>query len=320
MSFHHAPVSKGLMIGLGIASILGSLFDVKHYMYLQLVPHISRHRQFWRLFTHTFGFINSSELFIAEILLFNVSVQIERLFGSYRFGSFVVVATLASSLLSFLSLLLFHRLGLNYIPAGPIALLFSILYQYLRIVPSTYRFSIFSLQVTNKIFMYILAVQLAMSQWPGSLLVSVVGLLTGQIYRSDFVGLKSYRLPWRLAAMVNQFLLPLIGSTRPPRRSPRAIPPEGAHGPGQRNHVEETITTRPAGAGEGASAAGSSFVNQWVNELTGRRTGSLRVPTESEIAQLTGMFPGIRREQVITALQQSPNIERAVELLLETPR
>lgn len=45
MSFENAPVTKGLMVGLGLTSILVGLFDVKHYFHLQLVPHLSRHFQ-----------------------------------------------------------------------------------------------------------------------------------------------------------------------------------------------------------------------------------------------------------------------------------
>jgi hypothetical protein len=60
-------------------------------------------------------------------------------------------------LLNFTSLLLLHRLGMNYIPSGPTPILFSILYQYHRIVPSAYTFRIFGVRVTNKAFTYLMA-------------------------------------------------------------------------------------------------------------------------------------------------------------------
>jgi len=39
MSFEHALVTKGLMVGAAISSILVGLFDIKHYFHIQLVPH-----------------------------------------------------------------------------------------------------------------------------------------------------------------------------------------------------------------------------------------------------------------------------------------
>lgn len=49
------------------------------------------------------------------------------------------------------------------------------------------------------------------------------------------------------------------------------------------------------------------MMREWVDELTGRTdraaTG-LRVPGEAEISQLMSMFPDMRREDVVGALQR----------------
>ncbi|EJD53675.1 hypothetical protein AURDEDRAFT_110462 [Auricularia subglabra TFB-10046 SS5] len=320
MSFHHAPICKGLMIGLGITSIGFSLFDVKYYLPLQLVPHISRHHQYWRLLTQPLAYANSSELFIAELLLFQVGVQIERLFGNYRFASFLLVSTVVSSALSFASLVAFHAAGfyLNRIPAGPTALLFSILYQYSRIVPAAYTFNIFSLPLSNKSFTYLIASQLAFSQWPSSAVVALLGLLVGQLYRADIVGLKSYRLSLPLYNFLNRAFGGFIGSTRPPRRSLLAIPPDatGVQDEAEGEPVTTQSTRAPDAAGTAAAAA-PSVVRQWVNELTstGQQSGVRRV-SDAEIEQVSSMFADIPRSQVVSALQQSPDIQHAVEMLL----
>jgi hypothetical protein len=78
---------------------------------------------------------------------------------TYLPQSFAVVSLLVSTILEFSSLLLFHRVGLNYISAGPATLIFSILYQYWRIFPSSYHFRIFGLPLNNKSFLYILVLQ-----------------------------------------------------------------------------------------------------------------------------------------------------------------
>ena len=61
--------------------------------------------------------------------------------------------------LEFLSLLLFHRVGLNHIAMGPTALIFAMLYQYSRIVPSAYSFRVFGIPLNNKSLVYMLALQ-----------------------------------------------------------------------------------------------------------------------------------------------------------------
>jgi hypothetical protein len=55
--------------------------------------------------------------------------------------------------------MLFHRVGLNHVAMGPSALIFAILYQYSRIVPSTYSFRIFGVPLNNKSLVYLLALQ-----------------------------------------------------------------------------------------------------------------------------------------------------------------
>lgn len=80
---------------------------------------------------------------------------------SFDRQSFAIVSTLMSTILEFSSLILLHRVGINHIPAGPIALMFSILYQWYRLVPTAYHFRIFGVPLSNKSFLYILAAQVS---------------------------------------------------------------------------------------------------------------------------------------------------------------
>ncbi|KDR84111.1 hypothetical protein GALMADRAFT_54408 [Galerina marginata CBS 339.88] len=319
MSFEHASVTKGLIVYCALSSIVVGIFDLKHYFHLQFVPHISRHHQYWRLMTHHLAFSNSSDLFLAELILYNVGVKIERQFGSLKFASFAFVSLLVTTLLEFISLILFHRVGLNHISMGPSALVFSILYQYSRIVPSGYAYKIFGVPLSNKSTNYLLALQLAIGRLPGSAMVAILGILTGQIYRSDLAGLNTYRLPPLVVRFSTRFLSPLIGSLRPPRRSNRALPDEfrsTGQGTETAQHNEEVVTTarspRPSGATSRTREATNqgpapSVMREWVDELTGRAdraNAGLRIPAESEITHLTSMFPTIEREVVVGALQR----------------
>lgn len=75
------------------------------------------------------------------------------------FQSFLVVSTLLVTALELLSLLTFHRVGpsFNAIPSGPVGIAFSLLYQYFILVPATYRFRVFGVTLSNKVFLYTLA-------------------------------------------------------------------------------------------------------------------------------------------------------------------
>ncbi|KAF8607846.1 hypothetical protein BDV93DRAFT_487766 [Ceratobasidium sp. AG-I] len=326
--FQNAPITKGLIIFTGSLSLIIGLADVRHYFHLQLVPHISRDHQYWRLLTNQLAFTNSSELFLCQILLYNVAVGIERTFGSLKYFSFLLAAALVSTLLNFISLLLFHRLGVNYIPSGPTPIIFSIIYQYHRIVPSAYSFRILGVYTSNKMFTYLTAFPLIVSHTPGSILAAVTGLATGALYRSDLTNLKSYRAPLK----VTSFISSLVGSSRPPHLPARVIPgdrpPFASEQVLTRRRVNDSAETNagdatPAAEGAetrastGGSTGGSSgsVMREWVEELTGRRDAG-RVPTAAEIAELTAVFPHASREEVVAALQRSHSVDQAASVLL----
>ncbi len=183
---------------------------------------------------------------------------------------------------------------------------------------------------------HFLPFQLAISQTPGTLAASLIGLIAGQLYRSDILGLKAFRLPRYLRRFASRFLLPLIGSTKPPRRPNRAFPPDDTSSTSpsssppsgtstSREENTEVITTAPVSAarrpqendrtdqsrtrssGSSSANAQTSVVREWVDEFTGRAeraASGLRVPSDNEINQLMSMFPDLRREVIVGALQR----------------
>lgn len=152
--------------------------------------------QYWRLIASHLAFGASSDLLIALILLYNVAIPVERRFGSIKFAvsgpvsslapplapswrdapplfvlqayhepivlrvqSFLVASFLVATILEFASLLLFYKAGVNHMVPGPLAVTFSVLYQYWRILPAAYRFRIFGIPFSDKSFHYLLAAQ-----------------------------------------------------------------------------------------------------------------------------------------------------------------
>lgn len=235
---------------------------------------------------------------------------------------------MASTLISLFAIIFFHPLGINYIPGGPYGVIFALfvtspcretdcrLWQHHRIVPALYRLRVFGVEANNKWFVYILALQLVLSDPPASLIASASGLLTGMWYRSDssialpsarsrpriyIRPLRSYRIPVSLHVLVARVFSPLLGTSTPPRRANRVLPGQvvlpsntpSASGitTALRNMPSIRRTQVPAAAAATTPAATAvpageeeprSAVGEWVDDLTGR--GTRRSPTEEEIA------------------------------------
>lgn len=146
---------------------------------------------------------------------------------------------------------------------------------------------------------------------PGSIVVTLTGLATGALYRSDLTNLKSYRTPSWIVATISS----LVGSSRPPHMPRRAIPgerpPFATEQVLTRRRPNQATTEEVEGSGATRTEIGStntgsgsgSVMREWVEELTGRREGA-RVPTAAEIAELTAVFPHASREEVVAALQR----------------
>jgi hypothetical protein len=108
--------------------------------------------------------------------------------------------------------------AVDFLPAGPTAIIFAVLAQYHAMVPHTYKYRValsgtnasnddfIGLTLSDKSYKYLLAVQLAMFQWPGSLLGAVVGWLVGYAWRSELLPEKitRWRVPGWLVGMRTQ--------------------------------------------------------------------------------------------------------------------
>nr|XP_018263995.1 uncharacterized protein I303_03873 [Kwoniella dejecticola CBS 10117]OBR86153.1 hypothetical protein I303_03873 [Kwoniella dejecticola CBS 10117] len=251
---------------------------------------------------HPLAFANSTELLMGEILLYNVGVAIERAFGSRKYASFVLVSSLVSTLLASIVIILGHRFGLNSIPAGPYGIIFSLLWQQYRIFPSLYHFKLLGIEVSSKAFNWILALQLLVSNPPSSILISLIGLFTGYIYRTDtlfpipslsiprrrlFVkrSLKSYRIPLSIYRLLSRLFSPVIGESLPPRRSQRVLPGQGGSGSTGSNRGTTTATAT-------ASAASTSTANQARASLRDLLASRLNTNPASSTSQATSPGAG----------------------------
>ncbi|CAO3608910.1 unnamed protein product [Mucor fragilis] len=333
--FYNVPVTKFLVLFVGTCSILAAIMNVKQYFYLQLIPHITIHHQFWRLLTSQIAFGSSGDVFFGSLLLYTFRV-IERQYGSSKYTAFLFISVVVSTLLELGALVVGAQIGLKSIPGGPYALMFSALYQYHRIIPVTYRFRVFGIVMSNKLFLYVLALQVAFSQSFATLTPAVCGILSGALYRTDIGNIKQWRFPAWVQKLTVRFVKPYLASppiarsaaTTPSQRPiVTGIPPmENIMTAGLRNRRGTTATsasTRSDTASVSAAATeGTSSVREYLDTITGRDVAGseLEPPSPEHTRVLLAMFPDHPRETITRALSSAHNnLNRAVEIMLSTP-
>ncbi|KAL8710433.1 MAG: hypothetical protein Q9220_005034 [cf. Caloplaca sp. 1 TL-2023] len=192
--FTAAPISKSICFGITISSVLASITDTKYLFHIQLVPHIWRFKQFWRLLVWQSCYNNSTELLFGVMMLYHLRA-VERLYGSRKFGSFIMSTLPPNLLFPPLVLALLRPLTfstMNILPAGPTPIIFALLAQYHATIPTVYKYRLRlssstadALTFSDKSLVYLLAAQLALSSLPGSLLSAAVGWFIGSAWRSD---------------------------------------------------------------------------------------------------------------------------------------
>ncbi|KAL8838284.1 MAG: hypothetical protein Q9205_004939 [Flavoplaca limonia] len=208
--FAAATVSKWLFFGTIISSFLVSITDIKHLFHIQLVPHIWRYKQFWRLLIWQSCYNSSSELLFGVMTLYNLRI-IERLWGSRKFASFLLATILPTLLIPPILLILLRPItfsALNVLPAGPTPLTFALLAQYHATIPYIYEYRLLlsssstdTLTLSDKSLVYLSAAQLALSSLPGSLISAAAGWLIGVAWRRD-LGPELWTT-WRIPAWIN---------------------------------------------------------------------------------------------------------------------
>ncbi|KAH9458410.1 hypothetical protein Pst134EB_010711 [Puccinia striiformis f. sp. tritici] len=231
-TFAHAPLSKALIFGTSILSLL--LSGHKHYLDVPLKPHLTRDFQFWRMFTHHTACSNSADLFLIVLILWHTSVTVERRFGTVKYASYLIVIVVVGSMLELLGLVICHSIfgfrsvdekipgelnerlrektdksrNSRAIPSGPFMMTFAIAYQHHNIVPSLYDYRIGRVHLdSHSLVPDLLSLLLGLF----NPLSSLIGILVGALYRADQLGLARWRLR-------NSFLLARLHTRSSDRR------------------------------------------------------------------------------------------------------
>ncbi|EEA20325.1 hypothetical protein TMatcc_000311 [Talaromyces marneffei ATCC 18224] len=226
--FANAIVSKSLVIYIVASSIALSIFDVKHLANILVDVHLWRYGQFSRVFLwQVAGYANSTEVLFAAMLAYHMRV-VERIWGSRKLATFILTVLPYTTIITPLLLaLVLHPLSLgtlNYLPSGPTAVMFALLVQYHDSIPHTFKYRIsttggstghqttttsqnegntnnsskrsLTILLSDKSTTYLIAAQLALSQFPASLLPAFVGWAVGTAWRADILpGSRNWRVP-----------------------------------------------------------------------------------------------------------------------------
>ena len=209
--FAHTPTTRFVILTVIALSLLVSLTDTKYLFPIRLHPHLYPWLQLWRVFTYQTAYTSSTDLLFAALLLYQFRV-LERLWGSRKYASFTLITTVCTGILT--PLLLCTVVWLlswgtwNYLPAGLTGLVFAQLAVWREEVPRLYAYKIVTgnppgsgdtpgIMLSDKSSTYVLAAQLALSQFPYSLLPAAVGWVVGSAWAGDLLPgrMSSWRVP-----------------------------------------------------------------------------------------------------------------------------
>lgn len=283
--FYNAPLSKALMIVTAGASVLVTMMNSRDRFNLPALSVLTQRFQLWRLFTNNLFFNTPGETLFGLILIYSFRL-FERQMGTSKFGAFAMLCYTISTLLQLGVLTLFPA---RSIVSGPYAFIFACLVLFHYTVPITNRFRFLRLNLNDKIFTYLLGLQLLFSHSWSSVIAGAFGILSGVLYTGDILHLRRFTLPSWLNRVCSSVFLPFLQSSHPPTTRSRPV------------RQQENNFNNRATAGHRQMAAMSYAVPV----------------TEDNIGALTSM--GFSREIATQALQQSNNnLQLATNILLDS--
>ena len=192
VGFENAPVSQLLLV----VVLLGSfMFGTSELVALDIFR--IGNGQLWRLITGQLIFENMGQTVVGAMLLYTFR-QFERQMGSKKFGCFVVMSLLMSTMCLLTIAILAMSIEAVFIPAsGPFALIFASLALFYARIPKLHgtEYHFMGISFSEKSWIYLLAGQLLFSTGLRSLLPALTGYAVGYAYDINYFSLQGYRLP-----------------------------------------------------------------------------------------------------------------------------
>jgi len=291
--FRHAPLNKVIVFVTTGCTLLVSLANLRPLFAVSSLKDVWNHGSFWKLITNQLFFSAPGESMFALMLLYSFRV-FERRMGTSRYAIFVIFTQAVAFALQFAFVLLFPS-WLHFLPSGPYALVFAHMVEFYSSIPATGRFRLLGLTLTEKVFSYVLAAQLAAAHgWP-SISLAASGLIAGALYQADALPLRTTEIPTRISAFFRATLGPLINANN-------------NSGP----HVHRPRTRAPMGPPANAAAAAAAAAPPTVPVVS-----RAAAPSEEHIQTIMAM--GFSREVAVSVLANTENdINLAINSLLDS--
>ena len=194
--FDHAPISSYVFLMTLVSMLMGSSTSHSH---IALDLSNIYNGEVYRIALSPLFFLDTPQVIVGLILIYTLR-QLERQMGSRKFGAFVLLSYVISLLAQVALIVTFSSVGYDIIPSpGPFYYIFSILpffhYYIPKLKPSNYSLLGFSIVLSEKIWFYLLAIQLLFSDGISSIIPGVSGLIASYTYSIDGLNLSSFRLP-----------------------------------------------------------------------------------------------------------------------------
>lgn len=214
--FTSAPATR-LSLALIVATSIGaSVLNVKPYLPIKVLPHLWPYLQLWRILSFQLAYTSSTELLFSAAVLYQMRA-LERLWGSRKFASFLVASygLCMAGIASMALILKIITLGWwGYVPSGMSAVILATVAVWSKEVPRLGGFKLLldddeerlrrgtarGIDLSDKWTTYLLAAQLALTQFPYGLLPAFIGWFVGSAWTEELVPVSLVR--WRVPGWV----------------------------------------------------------------------------------------------------------------------
>ncbi|KAI4386574.1 hypothetical protein MLD38_004496 [Melastoma candidum] len=207
--FGNAPVTKSFLVLSGILSVLSGIQGRAHHLGLSYKD-IFEKQKLWKSTLSIFSFSSTPELIFGIYLLYYFRV-FERQIGSNKYSVFILFSILISFLGQVLVLGLLKDASLK-LNSGPYGLIFSSFVPFYLDIPISTRIRVFSLQFSDKSFIYLAGLQLLLSSWRRSVIPGICGLLAGSLYRLNVLYIRKAKVPGCISLFFTRLRWPSIRS------------------------------------------------------------------------------------------------------------
>ncbi|GAA0155840.1 serine protease [Lithospermum erythrorhizon] len=208
--FNNAPITRTIVITCVLFTILFGV-QVRQNKLGWSYQDIFKKLQLWKLIVSVFSFSSTPELIFGIYLLYYFRV-FERQIGSNKYSVFILFSVANSVLLQVVCLKLLEDPSINILTSGPYGLIFSSFVPFYLDIPVSTRFRVFSLQFSDKSFIYLAGLQLLFSSWKRSLIPGICGIIAGSLYRLNVLRIRRAKLPEFIASFFSRLSFPSVGN------------------------------------------------------------------------------------------------------------